>query len=145
MRQINKIIVHCSYSEWGDVDEIRRWHTKQNGWTDIGYHFVICNAYPTHPSFKYGRPVPEMDGQIQEGRPIENPGAHVKGYNNDSIGICLIGKKVFTLPQITFLARKIDELQEQFGDLSIHGHYEFDKSRTCPNLDIDYLVKRHYI
>ena len=39
-----------------------------------GYHYVI-----------------KRDGQIELGRPIEKIGAHVKGYNKSSIGICYCG------------------------------------------------------
>ena len=44
MRNINKIIVHCSATpEDRDVsiDTIRKWHVEDNGWSDIGYHWVI--------------------------------------------------------------------------------------------------------
>lgn len=40
----------------------------------IGYHFVI-----------------RTDGSIEFGRPLHMAGAHARGYNKDSIGICLIG------------------------------------------------------
>ena len=42
-RMINKIIIHCSATPEGKdytVDDIRRWH-KQQGWSDIGYHYVV--------------------------------------------------------------------------------------------------------
>ena len=44
MRQINKIIVHCSATREGEnysVDTIRSWHVDGRGWSDIGYHFYI--------------------------------------------------------------------------------------------------------
>ncbi len=44
MRYINKIIIHCSATPEGrnfTVDEIRDWHVNGNGWSDIGYHYVI--------------------------------------------------------------------------------------------------------
>ena len=77
MRDISEIIVHCSATSRGrDVDtkEIRRWHTEDNGWSDIGYHFVI-----------------ELDGDIGVGRPQEKSGAHCKGKNSTSIGVCYVG------------------------------------------------------
>ena len=42
MREINKIIVHCSATREGeniDVAEIRKWHVEGRGWSDIGYLF----------------------------------------------------------------------------------------------------------
>ena len=77
MRDISEIIVHCSATPEGrdiDTKEIRRWHTEDNGWSDIGYHFVV-----------------ELDGDIGVGRPQEKSGAHCRGKNSNSIGVCYIG------------------------------------------------------
>ena len=78
MRQITKIIVHCTATPEGrevDVDEIRKWHTDPpRNWSDIGYHFHI-----------------KLDGELQEGRPIERTGAHCSGQNYCSIGISYAG------------------------------------------------------
>ncbi len=44
MRTINKLIVHCSDTpndRFVSVDDIRKWHVEENGWSDIGYHYVI--------------------------------------------------------------------------------------------------------
>ena len=43
MRSIDSIFIHCSATPASrdiGVAEIRRWHLA-NGWSDIGYHFVI--------------------------------------------------------------------------------------------------------
>ena len=76
MRTINKIIIHCSATQEGrdlDAAEINRWHLKR-GWNGIGYHYVVL-----------------LDGTIEYGRSIYKQGAHVKGENEGSIGICYIG------------------------------------------------------
>ena len=76
MRNIDKIIVHCSATQEGrhlDAAEINRWHLKR-GWKGIGYHYVVL-----------------LDGAIEYGRNIYEQGAHVKNYNKGSIGICYIG------------------------------------------------------
>ena len=44
MRNIDKIIVHCSATPEGrdvSTEEIKRWHTEERGWDDIGYHWVV--------------------------------------------------------------------------------------------------------
>ena len=72
MRHINRIILHCTATREGrdySVDTIRKWHTDK-GWSDIGYHYLVAR-----------------DGAIYEGRPVERMGAHVRGYNANSIGI----------------------------------------------------------
>jgi N-acetylmuramoyl-L-alanine amidase len=76
MREINKIIVHCSATREGEnfeVAEIRKWHLAR-GFNDIGYHFYI-----------------DLYGEIHKGRDISKIGAHCKGHNRNSIGICYCG------------------------------------------------------
>lgn len=70
------IVFHCSAtrpSQLIGADTIREWHLAK-GWADIGYHFVI-----------------RRDGIVELGRPLENVGAHVEGYNARSVGICMVG------------------------------------------------------
>ena len=77
MRKIDKIILHCAATPEGrdiSMETIKSWHVKGNGWSDIGYHYVI-----------------ELDGTIKEGRPMHRSGAHTKGHNTGSIGVCYIG------------------------------------------------------
>jgi N-acetylmuramoyl-L-alanine amidase len=84
LSNIKKIIIHCSDSEFGDVKIIDQWH-KARGWRGCGYHYVITNGVLTH-----GKPYNnDHDGLIQPGRPLRDIGAHCKGHNHDSIGICL--------------------------------------------------------
>ena len=76
MRTINEIIVHCTATfpdQAVTVADITRWH-RQLGWKTIGYHFLIT-----------------LTGEVQTGRPIEEAGAHCKGHNAHSIGVCYAG------------------------------------------------------
>jgi len=127
MRKINKIIVHCSDSpDFRDigVDEIRRWHVDGNGWSDIGYHFVITRS-----------------AQIQIGRSVDVVGAHTRGQNADSIGVCWVGRDKPTDAQYMALVGLIVSLLEKFSlDKSkVMGHFEYDNKKTCPNLDMEKL------
>ena len=83
MRPIRGIILHCSATRpnWmansktsAKVAEIRRWHVRDRGWSDIGYHFLI-----------------DRDGTVAKGRPLERTGSHTQGHNTGTIGICLLG------------------------------------------------------
>lgn len=73
---VEHIVVHHSATP-ADMDigaaEIDQWH-RQRGWLSIGYHAVI-----------------RRDGSIEQGRQPFDQGAHVAGYNDVSVGICLIG------------------------------------------------------
>lgn len=131
MRQINKIVVHCSATKEGQNisrDTIRQWHLDR-GWRDIGYHFVI-----------------ELDGSIHPGRPLEEQGAHVRGHNADSIGICYVGgldssgapKDTRTDIQKDSLDILISGLKKQFPGSFVCGHRDLS-----PDRDGDGKVERH--
>lgn len=132
MREINKIIIHCSDTPEGrdvSTDTIRGWHVNERGWSDIGYHYVIL-----------------LDGTIDSGRPEKRQGAHVAGHNKNSIGICYIGgcdskmvsKDTRTPEQIESMNQLVCELKEKYN-ASVHGHNEFS-NKSCPSFD----VKKEY-
>ncbi len=133
MRTINKIIIHCSATQEGrdlDAAEINRWHLKR-GWNGIGYHYVVL-----------------LDGTIEYGRSIYKQGAHVKGENEGSIGICYIGgvesergsnskwiaKDTRTPEQKESLLLLIKTLKKMHPTATIHGHNEF-ANKSCPCFD----------
>ena len=106
MRNINKIIVHCSATKEGkefSVADIDRWH-KDRGFRCVGYHYVV-----------------KLNGDVEIGRMEKEIGAHCKGHNNHSIGICYIGgldangksKDTRTPEQKESLLRLIKELKKK--------------------------------
>lgn len=129
MRKIDKIIVHCSATPEGKaftVQQIRQWHVKGNGWRDIGYHFVIY-----------------LDGSIHRGRPEYQVGAHCKGYNENSIGVCYVGgcasdgkapKDTRTDAQKAALIELLRKLKAKYPVAAIHGHRDF-ANKACPSFD----------
>lgn len=133
MREINKIIVHCSDSDFGDAATIDHWH-KERGWDGIGYHYVITNGIiQPHTNYRL-----EHDGLIQVGRNIEKQGAHCRGENKTSIGICLIGRHHFTAKQLYIaLPNLLFYYMRKYGidDSQVFGHRDFNKNKTCPNID----------
>ena len=138
MREIKKIILHCSDSDFGSASLIRKWHVKERGWDDIGYHYVITNGVQAS-MYPY---VLEDDGVIQEGRPVEISGAHVKGLNSHSIGICLIGKHHFTARQLyDSLPTLLQILLPTYGLTfdNVYGHNEFNPEKSCPNFNVNTL------
>jgi hypothetical protein len=136
MRAIDKIIIHCSATPPSmDIGAtvIRSWH-KGKGWKDIGYHYVI-----------------RRDGSLEEGRKEKVVGAHVRGHNAHSIGICLIGgtkagggtQYNFVKAQMTELKRLVTELMGRYPEASIHGHNEFAK-KACPTFDVKVWVDDNF-
>lgn len=137
MRPINEIIVHCSATraDWmagqptsAKVAEIRRWHVKDRGWRDIGYHYLI-----------------DRDGTIATGRPVDQVGAHVAGHNTGTVGVCLIGghgsnendqfSDHFTARQDEELRRLLKDLQQRFGIKKITGHNQY-AAKACPGFRV---------
>ncbi len=141
MREIKEIIIHCSDSLFGSMELINQWH-KERGWDGIGYHYVIGNAYPESVNFKSKEPMFAHDGFLEAGRPIVEIGAHCRGYNKNSIGICLIGKRNFTWAQFSVLKKLIKDLKLAHNNPEIIGHYELYPGKTCPNINMVYLRER---
>ena len=115
-RAIDTIIVHCSATPAGrdnSAADIRRWH-RQRGFSDIGYHFVV-----------------RLDGTIEAGRPLELPGAHCRGHNLRSIGVCYDTR---TPAQRASLLRLLTALHLAHPRATIRGHRDF-AAKACPCFD----------
>ena len=139
--KVKYIIIHCSASNYGDVETITEWH-KSRGWTTVGYHHIICNAYPKYHNYKYKQPDIAYDGLVQKGRSEQFRGAHVKGYNWQSIGVCIIGEGVYSSRQLESTTRLCYEIMSRFPNkLEIKGHNNFTDKKTCPILDIEHFVR----
>jgi len=130
MREINRIIVHCSATPPSmdiGVMEIDQWH-RDRGFNSIGYHFVI-----------------RRDGTREQGRDIKLAGAHAKGHNQDSIGICLVGgidgagksEANFTFMQYITLSTIISEIRNFHGDIEVLGHRDLEGvNKDCPCFNV---------
>jgi len=128
------MILHCADTPdtAGDTygfEQINNWH-KQNGWIhrptgiSCGYNFIIRRS-----------------GVIEYGRPMDTIGAHCRGHNRGSLGVCYVGRKIMTPEQITSLVWLYKEVNKTYN-ISIDnvcGHYEFDSKKTCPNQDMNVI------
>ena len=129
MRDIKYLVIHCAATKPSmtvDVDRVRRWHLDR-GWSDIGYHFYI-----------------RQNGMLEIGRPVEISGAHVKGYNSNSIGICYEGGldedgepfDTRTCEQKRALMSLLVTLKAYHPKAIIQGHRDFPRvSKACPSFD----------
>ena len=136
-RVITELIVHCSATPEGNdytVENIRADHKKQ-GWSDIGYHYVIYR-----------------DGTVHMGRDVDLVGAHCAkgGHNQHSIGICYIGgvenkpntpyhllkaKDTRTDKQKAALLSLLLDLKKLYPQAKIYGHRDFDPGKECPSFN----------
>ena len=134
-RTIKEIIIHCSATPEGKdftVYDIRKWH-KQQGWSDIGYHYVIYR-----------------NGHVEPGRDVDLIGAHCVNHNAHSIGICYIGgvenkpgvdmakqkaKDTRTLAQKAALLGLLVELKTMYPGAKIVSHHDYEQKKDCPSFD----------
>lgn len=128
-KSTNKLIVHCA-DTYAHMDigarEINNWHIDR-GWSGIGYHFVV-----------------RRDGTVENGRAINQVGAHCKGFNSESIGICLVGGRGdqgqpednFTESQMETLGFLIDSLEGDYPDADVFGHNDLNPHKFCPSFDV---------
>lgn len=131
MREIKRLVVHCSDSQDSlniGFKEINSWH-KENGWlsdsgVSCGYHYII-----------------RRDGKIERGRPDHEMGAHVKGHNSDTLGICWVGRKWPSDDQLLAIRQLLRGLIDKYElqPYDIYGHTELYAGKTCPNLDMSYI------
>ena len=89
------------------------------------------------------------NGAISTGRDVTEIGAHVKGYNQKSIGICLVGTDRFTEDQWESLRDLVTRLQSLYPESRVVGHRDlspdqnangivekFEWLKTCPGFDV---------
>lgn len=129
-KRTDRIIIHCSATppsmDIGST-EIDRWH-RSRGFFKIGYHFVI-----------------RRDGSVEKGRERHEPGAHARGWNNRSVGICMIGGVAegnrskpndnFTAHQWQALAELVTKLKHDYPAALVIGHNEVS-DKACPSFDV---------
>ena len=128
-RNISLIVVHCSATRANKnftIEALEACH-KARGFTTIGYHYYITK-----------------DGTLYPGRPESQMGAHAKGYNAHSIGICYEGgldkngrpADTRTIAQKVTMEELLKSLCLDYPDAKILGHRDLPGVRKeCPCFD----------
>ena len=146
-RPLDLIVIHCSATpngRWTSTKDIDHWHAqrgfrRQPGAREhfnpdlksIGYHWVI---YP--------------NGARATGRHASEVGAHARGVNSRSLGICLVGTDRYTYDQGGALLDQVRHLAETHhiplqhanatnGWRGVCGHRDLaNVAKTCPGFDV---------
>lgn len=134
MRKIDLIVIHCSASKNGkhlSMTDLIKEHQRR-GFRTVGYHFII-----------------DVDGVLHEGRSEYEVGAHVKGWNSKSLGICMIGLDRFTSEQWSSLYQLVTQLEKKYKNARVVGHRDLSPDldgdgtvepqewiKTCPGFDV---------
>jgi len=125
------IIIHHTERNNDFPAFVRFRHRHLRGWDDVGYHYLIGNKRPF-----------TKDGHLYVGRQEKCVGAHALGYNNRSLGVCLIGNISNTNPSSKQLQTLVSLLREKTKQYQIPvqhilGHCELPNvEKSCPG---DYL------
>lgn len=125
MRKINFIVIHCDGimpHQHNTIQKIDAYH-KSLGWKGVGYHEYV-----------------RRDGSLEHGRPLWEVGAHVKGHNKYSIGICYEGgldsagqpADTRTPQQVKVLRELVERFHAYFPHAVIVGHHDLDPKKSCP-------------
>lgn len=125
MRQeeVRYIVVHCSAtrsSQSYSVAELERDH-RARGYRSAGYHYYITR-----------------DGVVHPLRALGEVGAHARGYNRCSIGVCYEGgldasgeaSDTRTLEQRYSLQRLLDRLKGRYPKARVVGHRDLSPDRN---------------
>ena len=146
-----KIMIHCLATppSWGEgktaeqmVAEVRLWHTRDRGWSDIAYAEII----------DYGGHRAKGRDLNRDGNTFDDTGAGARGHNSDTIHLALAGGRWpdgrwgeatdafedhFTPDQDHALRSAIIEINRLAGrKLKVLGHNEVDPSKGCPAFDV---------
>lgn len=113
---IDMIVLHHAEAKSCSVKDINWWHI-QKGYSCIGYHYFI-----------------RKDGSIYKGRADNIIGAHAKGYNSTSLGICFEGQYTKeTMPQAQIDAGRelVAYLKKKYNISKVYKHNDVNAT-DCP-------------
>ena len=125
MRYIDLIVVHCSATRSNQnfpVTALIRCHAERFGFT--GYHYYITR-----------------DGTTYQTRHEQLIGAHARGYNQHSLGVCYEGgldehgkpADTRTKAQKRALLKLLKRLKKEHPEAQILGHRDLpDVKKACP-------------
>lgn len=130
-RKITMLVIHCSATRCNrrySVQQLYHDHVEVNHWRFIGYHFYVLR-----------------DGRVEATRPLERMGAHAKGFNAHSVGICYEGgldeegrpADTRTPEQKKAMARLVVQMKQQFPTIEeVLGHRDLPGvQKSCPCFD----------
>ena len=105
------------------IEKIRKHHVNNNGWGDIGYHYIV-----------------DRSGRVWEGRPIAYQGAHVSQNNENNLGILVLGnfdKQSPSSAQLDALFSTAAELKRYHRVKStlVRSHQEITAT-SCPGKNL---------
>ena len=124
----SEIILHHAEARHASVEDINQWHLER-GWAGIGYNYYV-----------------RKDGTIWRGRPEWAVGAHAKGHNDKSIGICCEGAYMtehMPAAQLAALKDLIRDIMSRYGKLKLLRHKDVNET-DCPGTNFPWAEVQKY-
>ena len=124
----SEIILHHAEASHASVEDINQWHLER-GWAGIGYNYYV-----------------RKDGTIWRGRPEWAVGAHAKGHNDKSIGICCEGAYMsehMPAAQLAALKDLIRDIMSRYGKLKLLRHKDVNET-DCPGVNFPWAEVQKY-
>jgi len=123
MRQVNKIILHCTGTDnTATVEAILRYWREILGWKNPGYHWIVRD-----------------DGTYTQLQDEEKPSNGVRFHNADSLHIAYIGgkggKDTRSKAQEKSLYCLVKRAMVKYPNAELYGHSDF-ANKACPCFDV---------
>lgn len=129
----DRIVLHCSATRPSmdiGADWIDRIHRDERSFDSIGYHLVV-----------------RRNGVVEIGRPVDEIGAHARGWNHRSVGVCLVGgvresdgetaEANYTGAQWRALYALVRDLLRRYPAATVIGHRDLPGvAKNCPCFDV---------
>lgn len=149
MREINRLVIHCSATPNGrphTIQDIDRWH-RADKWSRDPKVARQCGN-PELKAIGYTRVI-YTNGESWQGRCWEEVPVSVRGWNSDAIAICMIGTDKFSLAQWDTLKREVQFYMSELKLKDVCGHRDLSPDRdgdgiiqpdewlkTCPGFSV---------
>ena len=123
------VLHHTEVKGRHNVREVHQWHlnrktSSNEPWAGIGYHFYV-----------------DKDGEIFTGRPVGARGAHVRGFNRKSVGVCFEGHfdiETMSGKQEEASVMLLALLSLVYPNAKFVKHHDLNKEKTCPGKNFPY-------
>jgi len=147
MRQINKIIIHCTATPEGRVvtaADIRQWHMapkpEGRGWSKVGYSDLIGldgALIGLHPFDTNDTVEPwEVTNGVRGFNGVARHVVYAGGCDAD-----LKSKDTRTAAQVSALCDYVRYMILRHPSIQVAGHYQFNDQKDCPCFDVPIWLK----
>lgn len=148
-----QVIIHCAATPNGkpiSVERIDDMH-RRRGFKRTKKNVAAFNSDLKHIGYNF---YIDVDGSCHNGRGLNEVGAHVRGHNRGTVGVCMAGTDKFTDAQWMTLRNLAKALEYMYrNDVVFKGHRDYSPDlngdgkitsnefiKLCPGFDVSRWV-----